>query len=180
MEGRLERLRLVKHDIFIVFVIVAELGYYKSVCLGLWCAEALECGQFIGEVQANTEMLNLFLQSINRPCELQGHLQWKHCLVTTDWNVHIGALVFFHHAFEAVRWAAMLGWVSWSYQWEECYFIFAFLSLKHFSRVPNGSLSMAGSVLQTKWNWATLTDHLTCNYQCGPTSSFCPSCPKEL
>lgn len=35
MEGRLERLRLVKHDTFIVFVIVAELGYYKSVCLGL-------------------------------------------------------------------------------------------------------------------------------------------------
>lgn len=29
---------------FIVFVIVAELGYYKCVCLGLWCAEALECG----------------------------------------------------------------------------------------------------------------------------------------
>lgn len=72
---------------FIVFVILA---YYKSACLGLWRAEALECGQFKGEFQANTEMLNMFRQSINRPCELQGHLQWKHCLVTTDWNVHIG------------------------------------------------------------------------------------------
>lgn len=98
---------------------------------------------------------------------LSGHSRHTH--------VHTVDTGIFPSCFDALRWGVRLGWVAWPCQWERFCFVFVFLppALSHtlidsffsysLSHALDSFLSLAGSVLQTKWNLAHLQRLLNCH-----------------